>query len=1308
MITLSGRQRWRLYLLEGCLILLVLTTSCWSADEAVSIDPNGKFLEQIANNGIPAVYGEILSALQAKGAADFTSAATQFVKSGTGGGKALTGLAAATSTRNALADMNQMFGRLFSGIDVTTKLGSGDTAAAAEAGAVWFVTELAGTEAGKKLLTGYGVTPPVVSALLVSYSIWRESEKALAAEEKGARLESLYGTVKSLTYMSGRTLGRGDPLPVTQENIDKIWNRALTDSNFREGFKIYVTELLQKDFPDYLQSDPVPGPNTSAILNLNEPLSGYGQGYGTAGQTVDIQPSTAGKDEMRPWIIALIGQLNKARKVEEQRVLTYQQLKAIALRIQMNGSTVEQAMARFDSALVRLGIVASYLQSSPQDIKTAVEKDDYETLMAHMKTVTDYTQNVIAWLPSKGPLAEVRAEYLAALKDRYKLAANGFNAFRVKLKQRIESPQLAVLAPSGSQQIPAAEQATPTTAPPPTIDLIDFYRHYLAPRIKPFDWGGAGEAEMVKAPYEQQLTRGKFIQAAIIERAWAQQNFSLAMGRVEGITTLPVPREEETFAGYKKKLLADVAATGEPGEIQSLSQTLQSQSESIAKRYKDGNCMVFPTWYECSDRPKPPADETFEQRRARSDQGKAIMEQARTMSNALEPSRIQLRQLEVAWTKAHEMAIGVITDQVSMAQLRHSELTAWMKTNRLIHEEKARQARDNLNSFRSAVASIDLPALTGATAGETALVQFEEWLTTKKYTGIGKIVEPGGRLLPEAEAVAQERSARLLGEAQQLPNQADALLSQAYNDAEAFAQGIQLFAEAVTAVTPAIDDIVIYDSPNFREEIAALNRRSERGKIVADKIRSSADAANGRLRQEIENREADGYWLRSVATNIRIFRETALQWRLLDESGNELRVPPPETMVTPNALRINHPYLHYLTTSERDAVAGKLRAIWSEGKLAAFAATPAPWFGEQVKPYLDQVSKAPSTPEANFCVGETTSSYTAMPVTSGNLASAKQLHAAMVPGQQSFEEGFYSLIRVVPMQVTFNGGYTGTFRNLYPGGWQNTPLGKEYLAFRSQLKEQYASHLQLWPANQRRAQEEAARKALLQLDGWLVTLQQRISSGEAMIEHSKTLSATEKTGIETSLKEFAAFHDHLLDEPYRQTVAAAGLIQGTGSRDEPAAKRANEITNQIGQLSSRLSIAISGLRALLQQGPQMDLAGFYESFRQAYESRNESAVMAMIGDGWESGDGTTLADLQGYLHNSFTVFDQITYQMSNLTHSRNGSAFSVSYDVTITGRNFRHNLKHEEKSSVNEELSLDNHGKPRIIRTLNGRFWYVQ
>jgi hypothetical protein len=122
----------------------------------------------------------------------------------------------------------------------------------------------------------------------------------------------------------------------------------------------------------------------------------------------------------------------------------------------------------------------------------------------------------------------------------------------------------------------------------------------------------------------------------------------------------------------------------------------------------------------------------------------------------------------------------------------------------------------------------------------------------------------------------------------------------------------------------------------------------------------------------------------------------------------------------------------------------------------------------------------------------------------------------------------------------------------------------------------------------------------------------------------------------------------------------------------------------------------------------MDLAGFYESFRQTYESRNESAVMAMISDGWESGDGTTLDDLQGYLHNSFTVFDQITYQISQLKYSWNGKFYNVSYDVTITGRNFRHNLKHEEKSSVNEEVSLDSSDKPRISRTLNGRFWYVQ
>lgn len=121
------------------------------------------------------------------------------------------------------------------------------------------------------------------------------------------------------------------------------------------------------------------------------------------------------------------------------------------------------------------------------------------------------------------------------------------------------------------------------------------------------------------------------------------------------------------------------------------------------------------------------------------------------------------------------------------------------------------------------------------------------------------------------------------------------------------------------------------------------------------------------------------------------------------------------------------------------------------------------------------------------------------------------------------------------------------------------------------------------------------------------------------------------------------------------------------------------------------------------------IAEFYQQFRGAYEGRNDSQLISFLGDDWESGDGTTLADLQGYLRNSFSVFDEIRYTQSNLQiHPAAQGGYRVTYDLAIIGRIYADNLTHEEKSTVSEELAFDNGGKLRITRTTGGRFWSVQ
>jgi len=557
-------------------------------------------------------------------------------------------------------------------------------------------------------------------------------------------------------------------------------------------------------------------------------------------------------------------------------------------------------------------------------------------------------------------------------------------------------------------------------------------------------------------------------------------------------------------------------------------------------------------------------------------------------------------------------------------------------------------------------------------------------------------------------ALEQDLSARdnkLLGDAARYLRQGEMLLASLLSAADGYQNAAETLPSIVQEVGPLVDDIVLLVEPQFREELAALSARAERARSLAGPLAGRGARAGAAIATDRDNREADAYHLRQVSRNLRRFQERAATLGVLETADGSRRLSVPSHRGY-DTLPLMHPYPHYLTAGERDRIVAELRSFWNESALATFAATSAPWLNDAVDGYLQELARIATYPEDNFRVGSDGGlSYT--PVTVSGLAKAKMLYGSMVPGEESFETGFKEIRNTLTLEILFHGGRTGTFAPLMAGGWESTPLGQEYLAFRNQLKEQYALHLVRWEARQKEEQERLARQLIGSMSGWLGELRQRLARGDQLISRSESLGAGDRPGIDAALNDLAHFHDHLTDEPYRRAMDAVTVILSVLGPDEPAARDANQVGQAVGQLSTRLHLAKDRLRGLLQQGPQFDVASFYDRFRETYESRNESAVMAMISDDWEAGDGTTLADLAGYLRNSFTVFDQITWKISNLSSSWDGAAFRVSYDVTITGRNFRHNLKHEEKSSVQEEVTIDNRGRPRISRTLSGRFWYV-
>lgn len=128
-----------------------------------------------------------------------------------------------------------------------------------------------------------------------------------------------------------------------------------------------------------------------------------------------------------------------------------------------------------------------------------------------------------------------------------------------------------------------------------------------------------------------------------------------------------------------------------------------------------------------------------------------------------------------------------------------------------------------------------------------------------------------------------------------------------------------------------------------------------------------------------------------------------------------------------------------------------------------------------------------------------------------------------------------------------------------------------------------------------------------------------------------------------------------------------------------------------------------------EQADREKINAFYQTFKEAYENKNEAQVMNLISGNWSSGDGTTLMDMEDNLRNMFNVFDDLQYNISGLSIQPAGAGiYNVSYSATIRGTIFDNDLNHEEVSSVTEQVIIDSSGQPKIYKTLGGGYWSIQ
>jgi hypothetical protein len=177
--------------------------------------------------------------------------------------------------------------------------------------------------------------------------------------------------------------------------------------------------------------------------------------------------------------------------------------------------------------------------------------------------------------------------------------------------------------------------------------------------------------------------------------------------------------------------------------------------------------------------------------------------------------------------------------------------------------------------------------------------------------------------------------------------------------------------------------------------------------------------------------------------------------------------------------------------------------------------------------------------------------------------------------------------------------------------------------------------------------------------------------------------------------------------PQPKTGAASSMPSQTTSAQQPKTGATGSMPQQSGMGP------MASLQSKSSPPKAVDLTPkvreLYSQLKQAYESKSTSGVARCLSSQWGSSDGGSVSDLQRNLQKIFTMFDEVRFNIQNLQVNKvNEGKYKVSYDVTITSKIYKKNLKHEEKSSINEEVTIDQSGQPKISRTLGGKLLSVK
>jgi len=492
------------------------------AQQATTGSAGSDFLYELRNSGSGPLYGELLTLTQEGAKTGIRKAISS------GSGSAIVSAAKIKVFRDKIAKITQGIGRLLALSDVANKLAAGDTKAAAWSAGFTVLGELLARDSVAKAL-GMASTAPISAAILAA-QIYKASIDAKDNAIMSTGIESVKGTIATLTRDRGRTLGaRPGPFPASAENLEKIWQRILHDTTFRTNFGNYVVQDFSGEWPTagfFARMDA----QYQGLANSNQELQDALQ--------AEIQEHKA---NINLYSASLLAILNRSALHEEKRIIANRKLRELKAYFDRQGSSLQAGLQNMEAASKRLPEVSRFADRCAADIRRTLEDESLYMLTVLRSRIVNYVRDVLRWLPPQGADAGVD-QVFAKLAAGHQQVNAAIDTLKQKLAAAVKSPQ------------PTFTEAT---------DATSYYRNYFKATVKAFNWAGAGGPQTAiekmagvladgqfRTSFDKAtLPQGRIDYAGSIIQAWEMENYIVACsgGTDKGIDP---PEESETISGF--------------------------------------------------------------------------------------------------------------------------------------------------------------------------------------------------------------------------------------------------------------------------------------------------------------------------------------------------------------------------------------------------------------------------------------------------------------------------------------------------------------------------------------------------------------------------------------------------------------------------------------------------------------------------------------------------------------------------------------------------------------------------------------